>query len=275
MARRIVNVVLAIGKMMVLPREAITAADYGVASQSHRGKNSAITANSGGDKAEEVQSIDENPFAMLGLPPISTQKVLDDGKLNLTNRFEAESSKQAARRSFDSSKMNHRCEACREEIGVFDALRISCGHEYCRDCLGELFAASMTDESLFPPRCCQPISIKSVRYFLKPETLQSFEKKRLEFEASLKFYCHAPRCSAFIPSRNVDGDVATCPECYLATCTICKHAAHEGDCPYDTLLQKLLDTARENNWQRCYRCSRVVELEFGCQHIMLVDVSLD
>jgi hypothetical protein len=43
---------------------------------------------------------------------------------------------------------SRRYTACQEYIRFFDAARVPCSYEYCRDCLQDLFRASMTDNSL-------------------------------------------------------------------------------------------------------------------------------
>ncbi|KFY26711.1 hypothetical protein V493_03912 [Pseudogymnoascus sp. VKM F-4281 (FW-2241)] len=160
------------------------------------------------------------------------------------------------------------CEACREEKKFFDVARVPCRHEYCRACLEDLFKTAMTDESIFPPRCCrQQIPIIAVRIFLSSELVQAFERKQIEFETPNRTYCYLPTCSAFINTQNVNVEVAACHECGSMTCTTCKAAAHTGDCPNDAALQQVLDTARENGWQRCYSCWRLVELDHGCNHM--------
>lgn len=183
-----------------------------------------------------------------------------------------ESSAWAASRATKSSSTNNRrCEACREDVHFVDVARLPCRHEYCRVCLGELFEASMTDESLFPPRCCrEPIPVTSVRLFLKEEVVRTYEHKKIEFETPNRTYCYSPNCSAFIHPRNISDETATCSDCALQTCTTCKARAHDGDCPNDTALQQMLETARENGWQRCHSCWRVVELEHGCNHMTYV-----
>lgn len=129
----------------------------------------------------------------------------------------------------------------------------------------------MTDESLFPPRCCrQQIPMAYVRIFLNSELVQAFEKKKIEFETPNRTYCYLPTCSAFINTQNISGERAACLECGSMTCTMCKGAAHTGDCLNDASLQQVLDTARENGWQRCYSCWRLVELDHGCNHMTLV-----
>lgn len=68
-------------------------------------------------------------------------------------------------------------------------------------------------------------------------------------------------------------DNLTCSSCGTITCTICKGAAHYGDCPADTNLQRALETAMENNWKRCKACGQIVERIDGCNH-MIVSTAL-
>jgi hypothetical protein len=164
-----------------------------------------------------------------------------------------------------------RCTACQDFVEYFKVARAPCTHEYCEDCLRNLFESSMTDESLFPPRCCQQfITVAAVRIFLTSELVRQYEQKKIEFETINRTYCSSPRCSAFLGINNIEGDRGTCPDCSIVTCTICKAKAHEGDCPADTDLQMVLATAAENGWQRCYSCHRLVELETGCNHMTCV-----
>ena len=185
-----------------------------------------------------------------------------------------ESSARAASRSGKLSTASRRCEACRETVKFVDIARLPCRHQYCRKCLATLFEASMTDESLFPPRCCrQPISVPNVRLFLEFEIVREFDRKTIEFGTPNRTYCHSPTCSAFIHPRNINGEMACCDDCGLQTCTTCKAEGHTGDCPNDTALQQVLETAREMGWQRCHSCWSVVELEHGCNHMTFVTTS--
>jgi hypothetical protein len=162
----------------------------------------------------------------------------------------------------------HRCVACQEDKKFLEVARVRCGHEYCQDCLIALFEASMTDESLFPPRCCrQRFDIGQLRVFLKPDVVTRFREKAVEFTASNRVYCSRSTCLAFIPPSKIDGDHARCSSCNQGTCAICNLAWHSDDCPQDTALQALLETATENGWQRCTSCRRLVELDTGCNHM--------
>ncbi len=148
-----------------------------------------------------------------------------------------------------------RCTACQDFVEYFKIARAPCTHEYCEDCLRNLFESSMTDESLFPPRCCkQSIPVETVSIFLTSELVRQYEQKKIEFETTNRTHCSSSRCSTFLAINNINGDLGTCPDCGIVTCTICKGAAHEGDCPADVDLQMVLATAAENGWQRCYSC---------------------
>ncbi len=167
-----------------------------------------------------------------------------------------------------STSRRERCVACQESKPAFDIIQAPCEHRYCRECIGDLFETATTDESLFPPRCCrQNIPVDTVKDLLSKALIERVEQKRVEFGTPNRTYCVWPTCSAFIPPDRIDGDIAVCPNCEQTTCTICKSAAHQGDCPNDTALQSLISTAEENNWQRCYQCRRLIELEIGCYHM--------
>lgn len=184
----------------------------------------------------------------------------------------AESSAWAAsRKANDKSKLGH-CVACGDDKDFYDVARVPCKnkHEYCRECLAQLFEMSMTDESLFPPRCDNvPIPLSLVRIFLPSDLAMRFDAKYAELSTKNRVYCHDPKCSTFIPKAafGEESDVSTCPRCGKTTCAICKAPSHTGDCPEDTELQQLVDTANTEQWQRCLDCKRVVELETGCNHI--------
>ncbi|KAH8586700.1 hypothetical protein B0O99DRAFT_665658 [Bisporella sp. PMI_857] len=184
------------------------------------------------------------------------------------NEFdEAESSSWAASRPA-ARALYRRCVACREHVQFYHTARVPCSHEYCRNCLQDLFRAPMTDDSLFPPRCCrQPITTGPIRIFLTEDLVHLYEQKKVEFDTPNRTYCSNPHCSAFNWLDNIENDQATCPDCDTITCTLCKAASHGGDCPADTALQLVLQTADENGWQRCYSCRRLVELDIGCNHI--------
>ncbi|KAI0145435.1 hypothetical protein GGR57DRAFT_480191 [Xylariaceae sp. FL1272] len=160
------------------------------------------------------------------------------------------------------------CDACGDRMHFEELSRAPCQHEYCRQCLGRLFQDAMIDESLFPPRCCkQPIPLDKGQIYLDTNVVRLFRQKALEFSTPNRTYCHDTGCGSFIPPSNFSGTTALCSDCNSQTCTACKCAAHDGDCPDDEQLQQVIQLAREQGWQRCQNCWGMVELDLGCNHM--------
>lgn len=178
-----------------------------------------------------------------------------------------ESSSWAASRASKTSKLRP-CMACGDMKHFVYLARAPCQHEYCRECLESLFRHAMLDEALFPPRCCrQDIPLDANRLFLSGDLVQQFKKKAIEFSTPNRLYCHQPNCSAFIPPSMFKDGMAQCPDCKATTCITCKKATHQGDCPADEALQAVLQMANEQGWQRCPKCSTMIELHTGCFHM--------
>ena len=160
------------------------------------------------------------------------------------------------------------CEACREEAPFEEIFQAKCQHLYCQNGVKELFTAAITDESLFPPRCCrQPINLDAVQTFLNAKIVIQFEEKKVEFETPNRTYCSSPTCSSFVPVDCIHDNVARCRKCGTTTCVACKAAAHDHDCTKDETLEQVLRVANDQGWQRCYSCQHMVELEYGCNHM--------
>ncbi|KAL8769027.1 MAG: hypothetical protein Q9194_005556 [Teloschistes cf. exilis] len=183
----------------------------------------------------------------------------------------APESSRFAERSVTSVIVRHQCVSCGDQRRLFEIFQAPCDHYYCQECLSHLFELATTDETIFPPRCCRHIiPLMSARLYLDSELFRRFQEKAVEYQTSNRTYCSRPTCSAFIPPNNINGDRATCTTCSTNTCTVCKGNSHDGDCPFDTATQQLLEAAEEEGWQRCRNCRRIVELNVGCNHMTYV-----
>ena len=160
------------------------------------------------------------------------------------------------------------CAACGDEKSVEDGPQMRCKHQYCDGCLGYLYRSTLTNEAMYPPRCCNAaFQYDEVKPRLPKEFTTSFEAKKEELDTKDRIYCCDPTCSAFISVNNRDGDVATCPKCDHETCVKCTLAAHNGECPEDESMQGVLEAAGEEGWQRCPDCKTMIDLTFGCNHM--------
>lgn len=83
----------------------------------------------------------------------------ESATMEAVSEYEPESYSWAATRQ-TAQPLDHHCIACQKLFRLSDTARVPCNHDYCRDCLQDLFRASITDDSLFPPRCCrQPLQL--------------------------------------------------------------------------------------------------------------------
>lgn len=172
------------------------------------------------------------------------------------------------------------CSACMEQCTRFDVLELGCKregddtyHAYCRSCLVDLFQTSLTDTTLFPPRCCgKYIPISACVDLLSPELVRQYKDKQVELESPNPVYCSNRYCGKSIKSGTITADIATCQSCHTETCAVCKNPKHNGLCPKDPTVQLLMDVAGKKRWQRCPRCRTMVELNTGCNHMRPTEV---
>lgn len=183
--------------------------------------------------------------------------------------LQAESSSQGAKASGQvANRITRHCIGCEEDVSYIDAIRCPCDHDYCRSCIAGLFEAAISDESLFPARCCGgkiPLGLNQI--FLPANLAGRYRAKELEYGTPNRTYCHDSSCLTFVPPQFIRGNTATCVKCHSHTCTDCKGPAHEQDCPPDAGMLDVLRMANDRGWQRCYSCHTVVELSTGCNHI--------
>lgn len=168
-------------------------------------------------------------------------------------------------------RSNRDCVICLDSKPWYELLSVPCGDNYCADCLQSLFRDSYTDETLFPPKCCQqtiPIDDAEIILFLPKDLRDPYETRRIETTTNDRTYCIA--CGKFVLPSAITNRTATCNSCQATTCSGCKKAAHTGDCPHDENDRLMLQLAEREGWRRCIRCRRMVELTIGCYHMRFV-----
>ncbi|KAL8776440.1 MAG: hypothetical protein Q9213_008274 [Squamulea squamosa] len=169
------------------------------------------------------------------------------------------------------SELQGVCIVCQDRFQQRKLLHLACGHDYCHECMVALFNNAMKDESLFPPRCRkQVVPLAMVQRHFAPGFSKTFRKRQVEMNTPNRTYCCTKSCSVFIEPSNIEGDKATCPDCKIQTCIICKGCAHQGDCPEDPAMISLMATAAQEGYKQCPSCRLLVELTFGCNHMTYV-----
>ena len=173
-------------------------------------------------------------------------------------------------RSTDPSEFHNMTKECVACLGQVHASMFtgSCGHEFCLECVRQMFLGAIKDEELYP-RCCgeglpPAIAIRVLHY----RELSAFCERAIEWTAKDRLYCAEPTCSKFIPPFAIKDETGICPSCSQRTHLTCRSFIHPGiDCPMDDALNGVLRMAEDENWKRCFHCRAMVELQHGCNHI--------
>ncbi|KAI5887434.1 uncharacterized protein SCHCODRAFT_01174780 [Schizophyllum commune H4-8] len=169
------------------------------------------------------------------------------------------------------------CEGCYDHTWSTESVDALCGHHFCPECVERLVRSTLTDETLFPLRCCgQPLCDAAVDAVI-PNTLRAqYQIKRAEYVVAPadRVYCVNPRCSAFLGSglrshNRAGPTVLSCTACHTTTCAQCRQPGHAGrDCVQESTAQ--FDAlVKEKQWQRCPSCGATVDRTAGCPHMIM------
>lgn len=167
---------------------------------------------------------------------------------------------------------------CSDDISVLRSAKLACTHRMCHDCLRRIFTLSLTDPAHMPPRCCEsrPIALSHVEKLFDQEFKKKWNRKYEEYTTKNRLYCPAQKCGEWIkPKRiGVQGGrkVGFCKRCGTRVCCTCGKKMHASrECFKDSAtkfaMKEFVEMARQNGWRRCYRCSAMVELKEGCNHM--------
>ncbi|KAH9849628.1 hypothetical protein C2E23DRAFT_355417 [Lenzites betulinus] len=198
--------------------------------------------------------------------------------------FQATYSPAAAARSANSSS--------RLQFGTY--LPCPKSHAYCISCLNGYIHSKIDPEGegvgnpnmvVFPIRCPEcpasewPAGIPDhiAERVLAAKGLTLWHHQKL-LDNLPRHYCPNPRCSALVQlDEDSDDPQAVCPSCASVICVPCRVVWHQDlTCEeYQALPlddrnpedQKALRLMKAENWRRCPKCSFIVELAHGCNHI--------
>ncbi|KAG4437178.1 hypothetical protein IFR05_007334 [Cadophora sp. M221] len=161
-----------------------------------------------------------------------------------------------------------------DDIPRSKSAKLKCGHRMCHSCLKRIFRLSVNDPQHMPPKCCTAdcIPLKHVEKLFDINFKKNWNRKFQEFSTKNRIYCPARRCGEWIKPGNMhkeDGrKYGKCGRCKTKVCCLCNGKWHGAkDCPKDEETNKLLETAKQAGWQRCYNCRTMVELKEGCNHM--------
>jgi hypothetical protein len=161
-----------------------------------------------------------------------------------------------------------------DDIPRTKSAKLKCGHRMCHACLRRIFKLSVVDPAHMPPKCCTAdcIALRHVEGLFSTSFKKRWNRKFAEYTTKNRIYCPGRRCGEWIrPSsmRTENGRrFGRCARCRIKVCALCGGRWHgRRECPKDEETKRLLETAKEAGWQRCYSCRTMVELKEGCNHM--------
>ncbi|KAJ7598759.1 hypothetical protein C8J56DRAFT_814955 [Mycena floridula] len=168
-------------------------------------------------------------------------------------------------------------------------------HSYCVDCLSTYIQSKIDPNGkgegslaavVFPIPCpeCKlldwpkGIEVDVAERVLTEKGMISWHQQKL-LDTLPRLFCPYSDCSTLVQAHeDPDEPQAQCPSCNRLMCVPCRVIWHKGlNCeqyqalpldersPADRLL---LELAQAKNWRRCPKCSVIVELTFGCNHVI-------
>ena len=168
------------------------------------------------------------------------------------------------------------CASCSDHSTTDKLIKAACEHYYCKDCFGQFIEASLQTHDGFPPKCCKiPVPFVTIAANVSAAIYSRYSARQAEIKNATALYCGVQRCGVKIENDRIEGVRATCVACRRDTCTLCrgefpervngKNVGHA--CKKDKGREQVLALAKEENWQTCYQCGNLVELNFGCHHM--------
>lgn len=161
-----------------------------------------------------------------------------------------------------------------DDVPPAKSAKLSCGHRMCHGCLKRIFNMSVTDPAHMPPKCCTEnhIPLKHVDKLFSDKFKTNWNRKYEEYNTKNRVYCPSPKCGEWIKPSHMHTYMGRkyglCQRCKTKVCVLCNDKMHKSsDCPKDPEIQKLVQQAQDEGWQRCYNCSALVELKEGCNHM--------
>lgn len=161
-----------------------------------------------------------------------------------------------------------------DDVPSTKTAKLSCGHRMCHECLKRVFTMSVTDPAHMPPKCCTSdhIPLKHVEKLFDLKFKVLWNRKFQEYHTKNRIYCPNAKCGDWIkPSHfhtSQGRKFALCARCKTKVCVLCNNKMHRSrECPEDPEIARLVETAKEKGWQRCFNCQSMVELKEGCNHM--------
>ena len=133
------------------------------------------------------------------------------------------------------------CEICLTSKQGSKCELLSCGHIFCRECLGEFFKVMITEGTVLAlkcPHCGEAVAYSILKDCISKELFDRFEQ--LMFQKGLDgmddiAYCPRPSCRMPSIILSKEDRICMCSVCQYAFCNLCFRSSHfPAPCPVNS-----------------------------------------
>ncbi|KAL8158520.1 hypothetical protein V2J09_000057 [Rumex salicifolius] len=197
----------------------------------------------------------------------------------------------------ETDPVTNNCCICLEDVNPTEMLKFEgCQHRFCSSCVKAHVQFKVHGGNLPKcpqPKCGFPLSYGFCKPLLDRKTRDKMEQlvKENSIPAIEKVYCPSPRCSylmsksealatqsGFASTSKLEVTACRCMKCHSVFCIRCKVTWHSNmSCEAFNIRDsiwnsrsddaRLKSLARDKKWRICPRCSHLIELAHGCNHI--------
>ncbi|PVH74461.1 hypothetical protein DL98DRAFT_499801 [Cadophora sp. DSE1049] len=168
------------------------------------------------------------------------------------------------------------CVVCWTEAD--DALKITCGHVYCRECFNAQVSTNDGTKAVICAEeyCRYTLEMQELKSILPHTTFESL--RHTSFEAYVRAHskdfqhCLTPDCPQLYRPTD-EGIAVLCTHCLMSICTSCKVVYHDGmSCEeYKDLSSEGTKAferyKKETDTRECPKCSLAIQKDYGCNHM--------
>lgn len=201
----------------------------------------------------------------------------------LLENVDPETEPRTPSHSDTSNDNNEECPACLSDVE--DAVELTCGHKYCRDCFETQCKEADGREVKIvcygaEGNCGQSVDLDTLRTILSHEKFQALLSTSLECYVRSRpdqvTYCPTPDCPTIYRVTSDPGEIV-CETCLALTCTKCGSVGHDGitcglarDEAYKESKEyrEFLKMKEMHNIKDCPKCTTPIQKWSGCNHMI-------
>ncbi|KAL9109766.1 MAG: hypothetical protein Q9227_005635 [Pyrenula ochraceoflavens] len=174
---------------------------------------------------------------------------------------------------------SEKCPICFHDLATAERVKLLCEHTLCKYCVVQCVKTGLSGPKNFPPKClvsfdCQELlDVEALKEILPADLTRRYHAVYNDWSQKYRVNCAEVGCHAQIPDKNFinSGIFGKCTRCENSTCRLCQRSRSEHSsehaCPEPLPVEKLLETMKGEDVQRCPSCRHLILRPEGCRHM--------